>query len=211
MTTASPVPVEIMLHRQPVDGRKDGLLRTAAAAIGATCFSLGACFFIVQSFQEDWLPLFRVGCIVWLVGCAPYLALALAYARKAALSSTMLLVTGLTTYVVGCVFGLRTDIDEALPAINACFAVGSALLLVDSALEMRRQWPRPDCVCVAELLAGSFFCVAAGLGGYGPTLLIVQVGLCCWLAGSILYYARPCHDRISRARLSKLRCDGSCC
>ena len=121
MTTASPVPVEIMLHRQPVDGRKDGLLRTAAAAIGATCFSLGACFFIVQSFQEDWLPLFRVGCIVWLVGCAPYLALALAYARKAALSSTMLLVTGLTTYVVGCIFGLRTDIDEdcqlSMPAL----------------------------------------------------------------------------------------------
>ena len=175
MTTASPVPVEIMLHRQPVDGRKDGLLRTAAAAIGATCFSLGACFFIVQSFQEDWLPLFRglhrVAC--WL---GLYLALALAYARKAALSSTMLLVTGLTTYVVGCVFGLRTDIDEALPAINACFAVGSALLLVDSALEMRRQWPRPDCVCVAELLAGSFFALPPVWAATGRRCSLCRLG-----------------------------------
>ena len=211
MTVASPVEVPVKPHRLLVDGRRGDVLRTAAAVIGATCFSLGACLFILQSFQENWLPVYQVGCITWIVGCMPYLALALANVRKVALSSTVLLVSGLTTYVVGCVLGLRPDIDEALPAINACFAVGSVLLLVDSVLELRRQWAQPDLVCVTEFLAASFFCVAAGLGGYGPTLFLVQVGLYCWLVGSLLYYAKPCCMPRPNTNPSQSSFSGSSC
>ena len=67
------VEVPVKPHRQLVDGRKGDLLFTAAAAIGA-----GACFFILQRFQENWLPVsYRVGCITWIVICMPYLVRAL--------------------------------------------------------------------------------------------------------------------------------------
>ena len=89
--------------------------------------SIGRLLLHRPELSGDWLPLFSVGCIVWLLVRSP--TCARAGLRTKLRYSTMLLVTGLTTYVVGCIFGLRTDIDEALPAINACLAVGSALLL----------------------------------------------------------------------------------
>ena len=72
------VEVPVKPHRQLVDGRKGDLFFTATAAIGTTCFSLGACFFIFQRFQENWMPIsYRVGCITWIVICVHYLVITL--------------------------------------------------------------------------------------------------------------------------------------
>ena len=195
MTVASPVEVPVKPHRLLVDGRRGNVLRTAAAAIGATCFSLGACLFILQSFQENWLPVYQVGCITWIVGCMPYLALALANVRKVALSSTVLLVSGLTTYVVGCVLAsAQTLIMRYLRSMPAS-AVGSVLLLVDSVLELRRQWAQPDLVCLTEFLAASFFCVAAGWAvmdrrfSWSSWALLLASGLAFVLCKAMLYAA----------------------
>ena len=177
--------------------------RPATTAIGALLFNVGACLFIAQSFAAAWKPPFIAGCATWLVGCLPYLLLGL-HAAKVEKDcyrclATIMQICGMLSFITGCVLGLG-DVDSNLLWINHCFAIGSGLLLMDSLATLRVLWPSPDKASAVEVPANLLFCLAAGLGGYATALDAVRFGMCCWLAGALLYWVRPVQELRAAAK-----------
>ena len=180
-----------------------------AGAFGALLFAVGSVFLIVQAYAEE-LNLspaeseshFRLGCLLWTIGCFPYLALALSlryvpYWRdkmrsigRVPLTSSMQLF-GLVCYILGSAPGaFAVDVWAAMPIINFFWSVGSVFLIVDPVLELSSRWSK---VCgrtsAAEVSGGVFFCLASGFGGYHPDVSGVRFGMVCWLLGSLCYLA----------------------
>ena len=173
---------------------------------GGALFTIGSCFFISQSFATDWLQLYRAGCGCWIVGCCPYVQLSIFVGRSQPLLcccshiplTLILQVSGLSCYIAGCVLGFSdaTHIFAVLPHINLLFAIGAGCQFTDAVVETSRRMQRTVCkqpldfAGTAEIVSGSFFCLAAGFGGYGePHVTLVRFGMICWLIGSLGYLA----------------------
>ena len=173
---------------------------------GGALFTIGSCFFISQSFATDWLQLYRAGCGCWIVGCCLYVQLSIFVGRSQPLLcccshiplTLILQVSGLSCYIAGCVLGFSdaTHIFAVLPHINLLFAIGAGCQFTDAVVETSRRMQRTVCkqpldfAGTAEIVSGSFFCLAAGFGGYGePHVTLVRFGMICWLIGSLGYLA----------------------
>uniref|UniRef100_A0A7S0LJ12 Uncharacterized protein n=2 Tax=Coccolithus braarudii TaxID=221442 RepID=A0A7S0LJ12_9EUKA len=165
---------------------------------GGTLFSIGSGCFIAQSFvtSDDWLLIYRAGCGCWVVGCCPYVLLSIFVGRSQPLlccySHVPLMVIvqvgGLSCYITGCILGYVDPIHAVIPSTNLLFAVGAGSQLLDAVVDAARRRHRTiDLAVVVEIVAGAFFCLAAGLGGYASHVSLVRIGMTCWLIGSLGY------------------------
>lgn len=169
-----------------------------AGFVGGLLFSVGSACFVASSFITDWLPSFRAGCIIWIVGCLPYVYLSLldVCSSRWRVLSVVLQNGGLGCYVVGCILGLLKT--PPLVEINAIFAAGSASLTVDILIADAIR-PRPErCGKLSnlQLLACAFFCLAAGFGGYSTGVALIRFGQFCWLIGSMILFGMAIDDWI---------------
>jgi hypothetical protein len=138
---------------------RDLMHRAAATLLGAVLFVAGSCCFVAITFQTNWLGTFRSGCTIWIAGCIPYLILGTIDARRRLTLRVVIVLCAMVVYSVGCGLAFVSTVESVLKAINACFAVGSALLFVDAALEIRLRWPSADKVCAIDLIAGALFMI----------------------------------------------------
>ena len=174
--------------------------RALTGVAGGALFTAGSCCFIAQSFAGlQWIPIYRAGCGCWVVGCMPYILLSIFAGRPEPLLrcccsriplTVPVQVAGLSCYIAGCILGFLDQVVAMLPSINILFAVGAGCQFLDAAVDttMRYAMSRKlDVGGAAETIAGVFFCLAAGFGGYGLHTTIVRFGMTCWLIGSLVY------------------------
>ena len=101
------------------------------------------------------------------------------------------------SWAFGSSFAFHDDLDTALAVTNGAYLAGSACLLSDALLQ-----GRPLCSAgpsardeqislLADLLAGLFYVLAGGFGGYATDLALLRFGNCCWLVGSLISGVRP--------------------
>ena len=170
--------------------------------IGAVLFSYGSACFVVMAWVEDWVLPLRMGCAAWICGCTLYLWPPL----RQELSkdgkhhaSNFLQTAGMLSWAVGSAFAFDDDqIVAGLPATNAGYLAGSACLLFDALLQSRQFClatlsSRNERISgIADVIAGFFYTLAGGFGGFSTKLELIQFGNCCWLVGSVISFVRPC-------------------
>jgi len=178
-----------------------------AGFVGGLLFSVGSACFVASSYLADWLPSFQAGCGVWIVGCLPYIHLALLdihleHPPPRVLSAT-LQVGGLGCYIGGCVLGFLDPVP--LAEINILFAAGSAALTLDVVIAevLRPKAERCGRASNVQLVACIFFCLAAGFGGYSTVTEVIQFGMFCWLIGSMMLLALASDDWLKECRRSR--------
>ena len=173
----------------------------AAQLVGAVLFAIGSAFFVWSAWADDWLTPLRVGCALWIGGCVPYLwpPLRLELRGKgldrADHTSNVLQVCGMLSWAVGSAFAFHNDLDLGLEVTNGGYLAGSACLLCDALLQARELCSSVGderVSLLADVLAGLFYVLAGGFGGYATELALIRFGNCCWLVGSLISGVRPC-------------------
>jgi hypothetical protein len=172
-----------------------------AQLAGFVLFSGGSVCFVWMAWAEDWVLPLQLGCATWIGGCMPYLWVSLRneYLGEGGHLSNTLQVGGMLGWAVGSAFAFHDDLDFGLQVTNGGFLAGSACLLSD-ALWQARQLLAPAPVArderaslLADLLAGVFYMLAGGFGGYATqSVELIRFGNVCWLVGSLISGVRPC-------------------
>ena len=170
--------------------------------LGAILFSVGSACFVWMAWADEWVLPLRLGCALWIAGCVPYVFLALRseLLREATELgdhlSVALQIGGMLGWAIGSAFSFLDDLDFGLQVTNGGFLAGSACLFLDALLQARAL-PRAErdeqASLLADLIAGVFYVLAGGFGGYAvESVALMQFGNVCWLAGSLVSAVRPC-------------------
>jgi hypothetical protein len=223
--------------------------------IGSVLFTAGGLGFVLSTtaYVQSWLWPFQFGAITWIIGSTAYLVPLVSaccasppqreegdrqdggsrrrcrWGLGEAFSAICLL-----CFIVGCSLGFfgpegiatETQVLENLPAINALFTVGSAVLLVNptclllaSCLSCRwrlKTAPEDGEVAVFapltvdwwyEAAAATSFTYASAAGGYGPNLDAMTSGMVFWVVGSVVLFVQAVHLIAVKSRLEvKTQC-----
>jgi hypothetical protein len=182
----------IVKHDDPVEAPGIAKMHLFAAVM----FVLGSLFFVYQEVSQHWLIHYRIGCVLFIIGCTTYLvAMGMSGAiLDEGLSSRVsdsIIIVAMVLFIVGCAIPFRGDEEEVLKRfdlMNWLFLVGSILLLLDAVkcaissrftegLTLGNYLDLSTTVC---------FLFGAILGGkfYKDAPVFVEEGMFMWLFGS---------------------------
>jgi len=171
--------------------------------IGAVLFAAGSACFVWMAWADEWVLPWRIGCVLWIFGCVPYLwppcrQEYFGPRTAAAHLSNVLQVCGMISWAVGSAFAFLDNVDTAMQVNAAGYLAGSACLLCDAVLQARAfcsasPVPRDERFSLlADLFAGLFYVLAGVFGGYAKDTALLRFGNVCWLVGSLISGVRPC-------------------
>lgn len=186
----------------PPPSQAESVAVSVCQLIGAVLFSCGSACFVRMAWVDDWVLPWRVGCVLWIGGCVPYLWPPLQQylwpsPKQGALgsvdhASNACQVGAMLSWTAGSAFAFYDNLDTAVLVTN-----GSACLLCDALLQARQLRSaalsaRKQIALLTDLLVGVFYVIAGALGGYTTEVGLLRFGNCCWLVASLLSCARPC-------------------
>lgn len=170
---------------------------------GAFMFVLGSAFFVYEEIAPQWLLFYRIGCVIFIVGCFAYLLALITCMSSSeyALSnkiSDVAVALGMTLFIVGCGLafgGEEKFVLQHLNAMNWMFLVGSLLLFAD-AVKCSVTAQFMDGVSMGNYLdigASLCFVIGAIFAGkfYKETPFWVMEGMLFWLLGSCVCVVGP--------------------
>ena len=92
------------------------------------------------------------------------------------------------------------------------YLTGSAFLLVDAFFQFHLQRyfltvlvSDERSAVLADFIAAVFYVIASAFGGYATRPMVIRVGTCCWVVGSLISTVRPCRFLCIRTRALEAR------
>jgi hypothetical protein len=181
-------------------------------ALGALGFLTGSVLFVLSS-RSGSLPIYQLGCAIWIAGCFVFLVPVGAQLLRAPWQlSAILQGACMLLFVAGCALPCISS-EEAVvlplfPAANSLFLVGSACVLADAVVTWLLRahaglcgWPR--WLEALDLSIAFCFTFAAVFGGFGPNPELVMVGVWSWGVASVLLFPEPLCALLAQRRSSR--------